>query len=245
MGSRSRFGGFRKGKKLFEDRWDALKEDSGPGKEAPASFPERIQDFEYIYGKGIWDLTSTNQFPKAQFVAPSYSLGLTEPLLSVTGQNASWSQRTVDISGYAGATVRLAFNYLNGSSFTGDIQLDDISLDGTTYGFESGVDGFQTTSANTSAYTSASWLNVATATTGGRWNRRTGNTPSGSTGNLGANTGSFYVYAETSSPGDVSGFSFWLRSPQVTLGASPTLSFYEGRQGAGIGTLDLYLDVIA
>lgn len=245
MSSRSRFGGFRRGKKLFKREWDELQRPGSITNPAPAVFPSSVQDFQYVHGKGVWDLNSTSQFPKSQFVAPAYSLGLSASLLSVSGQNASWTQQTVDISGYAGAAVRVAFQYENGSSFTGDIQLDDIVLDGNAYGFESGVEGFETTTADTAAYASASWTALGTATTGGRWNRRTGNTPSGNTGNLGANTGSFFVFAETSSPADVAGFSFWLRSPQVVLGASPTLSFYEGRQGAGIGTLNVYLDVIA
>lgn len=245
MSCRSRFGGFRKGKKLFKDKWDSVKEDDDPEDEdeVPLVFPTDIGDFQYIHGKGIWDLTATNQFPKAQ--APVYSLGLTSSLLSLSGQNSSWTQRTVDLSPYVGATCRVVFKYSNGGSFRGDLQLDSINLDGNTYTFESSTENFQTSTVNTSAYSSVSWSSLSTGTSAARWNRDSGNTPSSNTGNLGAYEGSFFVYAETSSPADNSGYNFWLRGPQVTLSTSPSLSFSEGRQGSDIGSLDVYLDIIA
>src|SRR6056297_2194201 len=160
MSCRSRFGGFRKGKKFFEDRWDALKEDDDPEDEdeVPVIFPTSIQEFQYVHGKGIWDLTATNQFPKSQ--VSGYTLGLSPSLFSITGQNSSWSQRSVDISSYAGATCQLVFQYENGGSFNGDIQIDNIDLDGTLYTFESGEEGFQTSTVDTASYNSVSWSNL-------------------------------------------------------------------------------------
>jgi hypothetical protein len=55
------------------------------------------------------------------------SEGLSSSLDSVTGQNASWSTRTVDISAYANEDVKLVFIYTNGTtgtSYQGDLQLD-------------------------------------------------------------------------------------------------------------------------
>ena len=177
--------------------------------------------------------------------------GITSSLATYSGQNAAW--QLIDLSSaitaYAGATARVVFRYQGGSSFTGDLQLDAISVGPNTYGFESGVDSFETsttTDGATSSYNSVtSFQALATGTTNGLWNRDTGNTPSSGTGNLGAYAGSYFVYAETTSNG--AGFPdkyFWLRGPEVVLEASnPTLGFALGREGATIGTLDVYLDI--
>ena len=67
----------------------------------------------------------------------NYTVGLSASLDTISGQSSSWSQRNVDITSYAGATVRPVFYYVSGSNFTGDIQLDQIAIDSTTYSFES------------------------------------------------------------------------------------------------------------
>tara|TARA_R100001198_G_C5238005_1_gene215602 strand:- start:903 stop:2240 length:1338 start_codon:yes stop_codon:yes gene_type:complete len=176
------------------------------------------------------------------------SAGLSSSLDSVTGSNASWSTRNVDISAYAGEDVRLVFIYTNGSSGTsyqGDLQLDDIRLDGTTYSFETSTDeGWQTTTSDTSSssYASGSFTSLITSTTSYRWNRDAFGTPSGSTGLTTADAGTYYVYAETSGSNTL-GDNYILRSPVVTLGSSPTLQYAEARSGGNIGTLNVYLDV--
>ena len=71
------------------------------------------------------------------------SLGLTASLDSISGELAGWRRRDVDISEFLGATVRPVFHYVSGSSFTGDIQLDNIQIDGNTYDFETSVENFQ------------------------------------------------------------------------------------------------------
>jgi len=177
------------------------------------------------------------------------SEGLSSSLDSVTGTNASWSTRTVDISAYANEDVKLVFVYTNGTtgtSYQGDLQLDDIRLDGTTYSFESTGHSWQTTTTNTPVanYSSASFTNVAVGTTNGRWNSDAGGTPSSSTGLTTADAGTYYVYAETSGT-STSGHNYILRSPTVTLGSSPTLQYAEARSGGNIGTLNVYLDVQA
>ena len=108
-------------------------------------------------------------------VASSIEAGLSDSLDSVSGTSDAWATRTVDISAYAGEEVRLVFGYVNGSqgtSFQGDIQLDDIRLDGTTYSFENTGHSWQTTTSNTlvSNYGSASFSTLATGTTTGKWN---------------------------------------------------------------------------
>lgn len=172
--------------------------------------------------------------------------GLSESLDTVSGTNNAWSTRTVDLSAYAGETIRIVFYYTNGANdFTGDLQLDDINLDGNSYSFENTGHSWQTTTTDTSAYTSASWSTLSTGTTAGRWNVDQGGTPSNNTGRTDADAGSWYVYAETSSPANQNGYGFWLRSPELTLSGSPgNLSYAEARNGSSIGTLNVYVDVI-
>ena len=247
--ARSRWGGFSKGFRTYIQNWLNFRTSTASSIEAPDS----ASNFDYTTSQGIWDLNSTVQFKKGSAQSggggstPSYTLGLSSSLDSVTGQNATWSQRSIDISAYAGATVRLVFHYTNGSSFTGDIQLDQINLDGTTYTFENTTESFETNGGNESTYNTVTWYEVITSfSSPGRWSRDSDGTPSGSTGlTTGAAGTSWYLYAETSSPASVTGYNFWLRSPQVTLSGSPTLSYYEGRLGAGIGTLNVYIDVIS
>lgn len=243
MMSKSRWGGFRSGRKRYSNKWDDFRTPSSAAALLPS--PETPVDFDYTTAQGIWNLDSTVQFSKKDG-SSSYSLGFSDSLDTVSGQNASWSQRTVDISAYVGATVNLVFHYTNGANgLRGDMQLDQINIDGTTYSFESNSDSFETSGNNESTYNDVSWLSVATATTNGRWNRDSGGTPTGDTALSTASDGSFYLYAETSSPANILGYNFWLRSPQITLSSSPTLSYYEARSGSDIGTLNVYLNVIS
>lgn len=201
-----------------------------------------------VKNSGIWDVTGV----LASIITgggggPSYELGLTPSLLTVSGTNNAWTQQTVDISGYPGATVRLVFRYQNGSSFTGDIQLDQIDLDGNVYSFENQTHSFETSSADDSAtYAGVNWSNLTvTENLDGYWQVDQNGTPSNNTGRTDAADGNYYVYAETSAPADQAGYNFWLRSPEIVLGSTPTLTFFEARNGAGIGTLDVFLEVIA
>lgn len=188
----------------------------------------------------------TMDFGSTESYGASVSTGLSSSLFNVSGENNAWTQQTVDISAYANCTVRLVFKYANGgSSFYGDLQLDAIDLDGNTYSFESTGESFETSASGESTYAGVSWGSLATGTTAERWNVDSGGTPSDSTGRADAADGSYYVYAETSSPANVNGYLFWLRSPEVTLGSTPTLTFYEARYGANIGQLDVYLDVVS
>lgn len=175
----------------------------------------------------------------------SYTVGLSESLDTISGQNASWSQRTVDISAYATANIRPVFYYVSGTNFTGDIQLDQIAIDGTTYSFESNTTGWQTSSNESTTYSGVTWIDVPlSASSSPRFSRDSGGTASTGTGLSTAADGSWYLYAETTTPG-YPATPFWLRGPEVTLSGSPTFSYYEARSGATIGTLNFYLDVIS
>ena len=249
--SKSRWGGFRKGRQRYTNWWDNLRTPEAATQTIDA--PTSVAEFNYTNAQGIWNLNSTVNFRGTPGEGagggggetPSYTLGLSSSLDTVSGQLDGWRQRTVDISAYAGATVRLVFNYTNGNSFTGDIQLDLINIDGNSYSFENVGHSFQTSASGESTYAGVSWQNLATGTTNARWNVDSGGTGSSGTARTDAADGSYYVYAETSAPANVLGYNFWLRSPQITLGGSPTLTYYETRLGASIGTLNVYLDVIS
>ena len=179
--------------------------------------------------------------------------GLTPSLLTLTGQSnpsAAVNNNTIDLSNaggvdYTSETARLVFRYEKGSSYTGDIQVYDIEFSSTSYDINTGTYSFETTQApaNYSSYTSASFSNVTTSAQGGSWVRDAGGTGSSGTGLT--LTGEYYFYAETSSPAaNTVGFNFWLRSAPVALSSfSPNLTFKDGRYGAGIGTLNVHLDI--
>lgn len=177
---------------------------------------------------------------------PNFSLGLTSSLFNVSGENASWVQRTVDLSAYVGCTVRLVFSHQtasSGTSFQADLQLDEINVNGSTYTFETAGDltGWQTSTNSQSLYTSVSWSSVTTGTSGQRWLRDSGGTGSQGTGlTAGGDNTSFYLYTETS--GSSLGDYYWLRSPEITL-TSGTLTFYEARYGSTIGDFDVFVDI--
>jgi len=179
--------------------------------------------------------------------------GLSSVLRTDTGDDPNWTQRTVSLSAYASRTIRLVWHWTVGSTgptYQYDAGLDNISIDGNSYTFESSNQSFQTTTSNTStsAYNSASWTSVPNSTTAGRWNRDSGGTPSGSTGPPSGQNSTWYLYAETSSPANVSGYGFWLRSPSITLSGSPgncTYYTHLNTAGNGQGTLRFYVDVIS
>ena len=183
------------------------------------------------------------------------SLQLTSRLISIPAQNdATWTQRTADISAYIGKQARIVVLYQSGSSFTGDIQLDDFNIGGNSFtdfsssqGFETNasVDNSQISSGNLDSIDSeypASWEAVGTSTSAsGKFVRDSGGTPSSNTGNTSGNTGSFYLYAETSSGG--SNNDIWLRSPEVTIN-NGTLEFYSAQNGATSGAIYAYLEIL-
>jgi len=179
---------------------------------------------------------------------PDFSSGLTSSLFNVSGESDSWVQRTVDLSAYAGCTVRLVFKHQVSSSGTfyyADLQLDQIAVDGILYDFESSLHAFQTTiSGSYTNYNTAAFYALGDGTVSERWNRDAGGTPSSRTGlTTGGDSTTYYVYTESSSP-TVNSDRFWLRSPEITLSESVgNLTFYEARLGGTIGTLDVYVDI--
>lgn len=82
--SRSRWGGFKKGKKLYKRKWQALKTDQTDIVSAPTTSLE----FDYTTAQGIWSLNSTIQFRKSQPVDIESSLTITNSFSAGTINNA-------------------------------------------------------------------------------------------------------------------------------------------------------------
>jgi hypothetical protein len=181
-------------------------------------------------------------------------LGLSASLLQLTGISASYTQQTVDLSAYANATIRLVWRVVVGLTNPGDnvyendVQIDTIAVTGGTqsYNFDSDDESFQTSTDGTTDYASVSFASIGASDTDLYWCRNSGDTPSNGTGGAGAQSGSFYLYTETSSP-TADGDAFWLRSPEITLDSTPgNCTFYEARDITGANTtLDFYVDVIS
>lgn len=177
---------------------------------------------------------------------PSYNLGLTPALISVSAQNNSiWTQRTTNISAYLGATARLVIGYQAGNNFTADVQFDDFNIGGNIFDPQNGTNNFETTSttgtSTPSTYSSVSWTALLDGTSGQKFHRDASGTGSSGTGNTSGFTGTYYYYAETS--GSYNQY-YWLRSPIVTLNTS-TLSFYSAQNGDACGPFEAYLDIIS
>lgn len=179
-------------------------------------------------------------------VIPPQPLGLSSALLTLSGANGSWVQRTIDVSAYALHQVRIVFEWAMTDNFLNDAQIDLVALDGKSYDFESSPDSWETTINHSSAaYGSASFSAVGTGAGDGEWKRDENGTPSTGTGRDDAASGDWYLYYEASNPDqDIRGF---LRSPTISLDASPgNLTFYEARDGCQSGSnLIVYIDVVA
>jgi hypothetical protein len=171
--------------------------------------------------------------------------------------STSWQNISINVGAYKGKTVRFVWHYVSGSSYTGDIQIDNIAVPThnnywtQTY-YNLGTSSFNgsaflsTTTSDTSSYAAASFGSISTSTSGyGRWVGRSGGTPSGGTGLSSGYGGSgYYVYAETSSSG-APNKNFWLRTDPVVLAyevGSPYFGFRLGRYGSTIGTLKIYVE---
>lgn len=173
---------------------------------------------------------------------------------------SSWQNVSMSVSAYKGNTVRFIWHYVSGSNYTGDLQIDQVALPSynfgqsywtqTTYPFNTNTSfndgGFQTNTNNSSTFSGATLATVASGTTSGRWNGRSGGTPSGSTGLSSGYGGSgWYVYAEVSGTSGYPSKNFWLVSPYTFLPnyvGTPYFGFRLGRCGATIGTLKIYID---
>lgn len=159
---------------------------------------------------------------------------------------------TTTYSPPANATGKiLVLHQTANTSWYGDYQLNTITITGggttNSYTFDSSAESWEWHSNYTSGTTGTSYATahaygdifsgtIATASTTRRWNRRTGSTPSSSTGI--STLGSYYIYTE-SSGGSASVFA--ARSPEITLGSgTQTITIQAGSYGSSIGTVYYY-----
>jgi hypothetical protein len=149
----------------------------------------------------------------------------------------------IDLSGAAyvgesliGATGHIFFRFESGTSFRSDAQVKRIIYN-TNSVFKSfsssGVNGIETTSltTNTAYNHSSTWIQIANATTNGRWNQRNGTPPSSGTG-----VSADGLYYESSSNG--SNKDVYLRFPEITF-SSNTMTYEGYGYGSNMGTLFL------
>jgi uncharacterized membrane protein YgcG len=235
------------------------------------SGPTSLQDIS----NGTYDTINTNNasanrpdgsapHSMSEFYSYDHDLvSITQIGLTYSGAYScsSWQNVSISLSAYKGNTVRFIWHYVSGSDYRGDLQIDEVKLPSynfgqnywtqTTYPFNTNTSfnngGFQTNTNNSSSFSAATLATVTSGTTGGRWNGRSGSTPSGGTGLSSGYGGSgWYVYAETS--GNNVGYpsrNFWLVSPYTFLPnyvGTPYFGFRLGRCGATIGTLKIYID---
>lgn len=107
--SRSRFGGFRAGKKKYLSKWETMKSPS-----STVTAPTSAQNFDYSKAQGIWNLNSTIQFPKAVFSGSyitSADVGATSSSYTfnsiIVGDAHVYRKIAVTVSWNAGNTGRL------------------------------------------------------------------------------------------------------------------------------------------
>ena len=82
-------------------------------------------------------------------IASDISTGVSSRLISVAAADEDfYTERTADISAYIGATARLVVLYQSGSSFRGDVQLDDFNIGGNTFTDFSSSQSFETNYKN-------------------------------------------------------------------------------------------------
>ncbi|MEL6536601.1 MAG: T9SS type A sorting domain-containing protein, partial [Bacteroidota bacterium] len=142
-------------------------------------------------------------------------------IFSVTGnQGNQWNDASVDLSAYLGSTVKFRFVGTTGTTWQGDVAIDDIQVSNSaapvtlySQGWESGGMG--------------DWTN-----NGGddfNWTARSGGTPSNNTGPSGAVEGSYYNYTEASGSNYPSKVAI-MTSPAISLSgqsdASVTFSYH-------------------
>lgn len=152
-------------------------------------------------------------------------------------QGNQWNLGVVDLSGFSNATVKLRFKVTTGSTFRGDIALDDfqifpiqnclatISNFPYSESFESGLGNCRN-----------DYLDDFD------WTRLSGSTPSSVTGPSTASDGNYYMYTEASHPNNPNKLALF-NTPCFDLRDYPSaeFSFDYHMFGSGMGDLELQL----
>ncbi len=156
-------------------------------------------------------------------------------------QGSAWNSATVNLNAYSGSTVRLRFVATSGSSWQGDICVDQINLEGT---FNLSCAATISTYPYSESFESGLGLWSQASGDDADWTNRTGGTPSSATGPSGAADGSYYMYFETSSPNYPSKTAI-LQSACFDLSGttSPQMTFKYHMLGANMGSVNLEVTV--
>ncbi len=157
-------------------------------------------------------------------------------------QGNSWFTANVDLSSYSGNTVELRFVGVTGTTWQGDMAIDQLNISGGTGGgggnaCSGGINSFPYGEGFESNF--GSWSQSSGDDFD--WTRRSGGTPSSNTGPSSAFAGSTYAYMEASSP-NYSTKRAILNGPCIDLSgeSSATFSFaYHMYGAAAMGSLDL------
>ena len=177
--------------------------------------------------------------------AISTGLYLNSSAISSGDKGTSVQTITFDLSGSAyvgssiiGETGRIVFKYVSGTSFTGDMQIVQVTTNGSNSNVGVSYTSWQrnTTDFVTDYPASNGWSTVGTSLIYGNWSIRSGGTSSSGTGVVPSSTyGGVSLLFETTNPGFPTKTGF-LRGPNTTFTSnSVTVSFYA--YGATMGSL--------
>ena len=175
----------------------------------------------------------------------STGLYLNSSAISTGNKGTSVQTITFDLSGssYVGSSVigetgRIVFKYVSGTSFTGDMQIVQVTTNGSSSNVGVNYTSWQRNTTNfvTTYPASNGWSTVGTTLIYGNWSRRSGDTGSSGTGVAPSSTyGGVSLLFEASSTGYPTKTAF-LRGPNTTFTSnSVTVRFYA--YGATIGSL--------
>lgn len=201
----------------------------------------RVLSFEYhMYGSNMGTLRAEVLVNGGQWTAVSTISGQQQ-----TSNGAAYLTRTVDLSGYGSQAIKVRFRYTAAGGYRGDVAIDDVyitgsggSIGGTVNEGSTGGGGGSTSGEVDLTFESGfgDWTNGGSE----GFTRRSGSTPSSSTGPSSASGGSYYAYMETSSGyAYSSGNDAILTSPQFDLSSNTNLAFDYHMYGGNIGTLRL------
>lgn len=188
---------------------------------ASADITVPIDFYEHGYGSVIGTISVYIVDSTGTIITPISGGGTGGLIYSSTGQfsvNSSAAFRRVQRSPViASQSYRILWLYVkNAFGNRGDYAIRDAVVDGTTYNFASNANGWLTTTSISYNSTQSALSNASAVATGRAfytWNRRTGSTPTTSTGPTTAN-GVYYLYAEASNT--YAGDAWYLFSPLVT-----------------------------
>jgi len=148
---------------------------------------------------------------------------------------ADWQDANIDLSGYAGKTVDIQIVGVRGSSWSGDLAIDDVAVTSSASAAGGGnlVDATCDFEGSLSGWSQANGDQFD-------WSFRKGASPSSGTGPTKAFKGSQYLFIEASNPrkpGDTA-----ILSGDVQVVAGTSLKFAYSMLGQTIGTLKVQVD---